>query len=223
MQHTITIAPDRCYQHTIPISAASTAVLITADPADSANTWCSLLVDGVYYHLVMWKHSIGRPEISAALDQALADVRAAILALGTPPLLPADAYVIGALERLAETEAMAARAARAAKLPDDAKFFQRAANAYGRALCHFLAGVRPTRTPNGYILPSQRPGEAPHKLTFDGDWMCSCAAGESMHWAKALLIGLEVAADMQRDGDDDVPALPTRLAEEDAALLALLA
>jgi len=137
---------------------------------------------------------------------------------------PSDAYVIGALERLAEIEANAARVARIAKLPDDAKFFQRSANAYTRALCYWLAGIRPTRTPNGYVLPSQRAGEAPHKLTMDGDWTCTCLAGASMHWAKALIIGLEVAQDdMATLGDDSPPEIPARLLDEDAALLELVA
>ena len=137
-------------------------------------------------------------------------------------LLAIDGAVAAALERLAETEASAARAARTATLPEDAKFFQRSANAYTKALCYWLAGVRPERTANGYVLPSQRPGEAPHKLTLDGDWICTCAAGQSMHWAKALVVGLEVAQDDQARFGDAGDALPAWIVEEDAALLELL-
>jgi hypothetical protein len=136
-----------------------------------------------------------------------------------------DTYVIGALERLAEIEANAARTARSAKLPADAKFFQRSANAYARALCYWLAGIRPERTPNGYVLPSQRTGEAPHKLTRDGDWVCTCPSGQHIHWASAMIVGLEVAQDdMAQFGDGDgPPEIPARLVEEDAALLELAA
>jgi hypothetical protein len=103
--------------------------------------------------------------------------------------------VCGALERLAHQEAASARTAHAAHLKDDAAFFQRAANAYAKALSFYRTGLRPTPTATGYLLPSQRTGEAPHLLTKDGDWICSCPAGESMHWAKALIIGIEVGYD----------------------------
>lgn len=114
-----------------------------------------------------------------------------------------DAIVAAALERLAAENAQSARTARAAGIKDDAKFFQRAANSYTRALEEWQAGTRPTRTAaGGWLLPS-RSGGAAHLLTLDGDWMCSCAAGESMHWAKALVIGVEVAGDDQDRFDDD--------------------
>lgn len=117
-----------------------------------------------------------------------------------------DALVAAALERMAAENAQSARTARAAKLTDDAKFFQRAANAFVRALEEWTAGTRPTRTPSGgWLLPS-RSGGAAHLLSLDGDWMCSCAAGESMHWAKALVIGMEVASD-DLDRFDDGAAI----------------
>jgi hypothetical protein len=84
----ITITADRLITHTIPITADSTAELATH--AGGYNDYAALLVDGAYYDLVMCKHISGRPEITAALNQALADVRAAIAALNTPPDEPSD-------------------------------------------------------------------------------------------------------------------------------------
>lgn len=122
---------------------------------------------------------------------------------------PVEQAVMGALERLATQEAASARAARAAGESEDARFFQRAANAYTKALCYYRGGIRPEPTPHGYTLPSQRAGEPPHLLTMDGDWVCTCAAGATMHWAKALVIGIEVAYDelAQHDDGDEEPAL----------------
>jgi hypothetical protein len=63
------------------------------------------------------------------------------------------------------------------------------------------------------MLPSQREGEPPHPLTKDGDWGCTCAAGESMHWAKALIVGMEVGYDdlarPDNAGDDTTVPDPT--------------
>ncbi len=121
----------------------------------------------------------------------------------------ADRFVVAALERLAEAEATAAQHARARGEKDEARYFQREANAYTRALSAWLAGLRPTPTPHGWLLPSQRPGEPPHKLTLDGDWVCTCPAGATAHWAKALIIGIEVAHDdMQQLGGEDEPEPP---------------
>lgn len=107
-----------------------------------------------------------------------------------------EAAVSGALERLADEHARSARTARAQGLKDDAKFFQRNANAFTRALLFYRAGLRPSPTERGgWLLPSQRPGEAPHLLHMDGDWCCSCASGQQIHWASALLIGIEVGTD----------------------------
>lgn len=67
----------------VPVSAESTVELVQHDAG--ANLWYALVVDGAYYHdLVMWKHTVGRPELMDALDQALADVQAAIIALLVP-------------------------------------------------------------------------------------------------------------------------------------------
>jgi hypothetical protein len=113
-----------------------------------------------------------------------------------------EAAIVGALSRLAQQEAQSARTARAAGLKDDAKFFQRNANAYAKALTYYLTGTRPTPTDTGWMLPSQRQGEPPHLLIKDGDWVCTCAAGESMHWAKALIVGIEVGYDDLAGVDD---------------------
>lgn len=129
-----------------------------------------------------------------------------------------ESAVSAALERLAEESAQSARTARAAGERDDAKFFQRSANAFARALLFYRAGLRPhPTTQGGWLLPSQRPGEAPHLLTMSGDWTCTCAAGESMHWAKALIIGIEVGTeDMDRfDGGDEGPADPVEAGNAD--------
>lgn len=108
---------------------------------------------------------------------------------------PVEQAVMGALERLAGQEAAAARLARTAGEPEDARFFQRSANAYAKALRHYQRGIRPEPAPSGYTLPSQRDGEAPHLLVMDGDWVCTCPAGASAHWAKALVVGIETAFD----------------------------
>jgi hypothetical protein len=122
-----------------------------------------------------------------------------------PSLAVFDLAILAALERLSESHAQYARNAIIRDDKSSAALFTRESNAYARALGYYQAGVRPVATPHGYVLPSQRPGEAPHQLTLDGDWTCTCPAGESMHWAKALIIGIEVAHDdMQRlDSGDD--------------------
>lgn len=116
-----------------------------------------------------------------------------------------ETAIIGALERLAHHEAQSARTARLVGEKADAAFFQRSANAYAKALSFYRTGLRPEPTATGWLLPSQRAGEPPHLLTKDGDWICTCQAGESMHWAKALIVGMEVGYDdlAQLAGDDD--------------------
>lgn len=75
-----------------------------------------------------------------------------------------DEMVAAALERMAFENARSAEAARGAKLKGDARFFQRAANAFVRALAEWNAGTRPQRTQGGnYLLPS-RSGGADHLL-----------------------------------------------------------
>lgn len=114
-----------------------------------------------------------------------------------------ESAVMGALERLAEEHARSARTARVQGLKDDAKFFQRNANAFTRALLFYRAGLRPSPTQEGgWLLPSQRPGEAPHLLTMSGDWTCTCPSGQQIHWASALLIGIEAGTDDLNRFDD---------------------
>jgi hypothetical protein len=132
-----------------------------------------------------------------------------------------ESAVVGALERLAQQEAASARQARQAGARDEAMFFQRAANAYAKALSYYLAGTRPTPTPSGWMLPSQRTGEPPHILTMDGDWTCTCLAGDTMHWAKALIIGIETGYD-DLERFDSAPE-PAELGRRIAAARARLA
>lgn len=87
--------------------------------------------------------------------------------------------------------------ARAAGSKDDAKYFQRAANANVKALEMWRAGLRPEVLGAGrYLLPSRTDG-TPHLLTKDGDWTCTCAAGASDHWAKMILVAMEAVCDEQ--------------------------
>jgi len=125
-----------------------------------------------------------------------------------------DTYIASALERLAERESLAARAARQRHQAGDtaakaeAVYFQRACTAYTNALIEYRHGVRPEQLTSGaWLLPSRRPGEPPHIVRMDGDWICNCKAGSAMHWPIALIVGIEVAHDdMERlDGDDGEP------------------
>lgn len=96
--------------------------------------------------------------------------------------------------------------ARTNALKDDAKFFQRATNAYAKALEMWQDGARPQAIGNGrYLLPSRTDG-SPHLLTHDGDWTCTCSAGATDHWAKAMVTALVDVLDEQdafRSGDVD--------------------
>jgi len=135
---------------------------------------------------------------------------------------PVDAAIEGALERLAGENAQHARAAETSA---DRAHFRRAATAYTNALVQYRAGVRPEILPSGArLIPSSTPGKPAHLVTMDGDWVCSCTAGASMHWPLALVTGIEIAHDdMQRF--DDPPGEPTpidlgrRLAEARARYL----
>lgn len=112
----------------------------------------------------------------------------------TPAL---DALVAARLADQATHFAGQATEARAAGLKDDAKYFQRAANAYVKALEMWRAGVRPEVLGDGrYLLPSRTDG-TPHLLTRDGDWACTCAAGASDHWAKMLMVAMADVCDEQ--------------------------
>jgi hypothetical protein len=125
---------------------------------------------------------------------------------------PVDMAVEGALERLAIDNGQHAAVA---DTKDDRAYFRRAATSFGNALIEYKAGVRPEPLASGaWLLPSRRPGEAPHIVRMDGDWTCSCKAQASMHWPIALIIGIEVANDdMTRFDDGDV--------EEDGPIIRL--
>lgn len=51
--------------------------------------WIGLEVDDTFIPLVLWKHLVSNKEMRTALDQALAQVKAAIAALQPEPPLPA--------------------------------------------------------------------------------------------------------------------------------------
>jgi len=113
---------------------------------------------------------------------------------------PVDAAVEGALERLACDNGGHAATA---ETKDDRAYFRRTATSYTNALIEYRNGVRPELLASGaYLLPSRRPGEAPHIVRMDGDWICSCKAQASMHWPIALIIGIEVANDDMTRFDD---------------------
>lgn len=119
---------------------------------------------------------------------------------------PLDAAVEGALERLAGEHSAAARLAVVSGDKQHATEERRQTTAYTNALIQYRAGVRPELLASGaWLLPSRRPGEAPHIVRMDGDWICSCPASFSMHWPIALVIGLEVAGDMLEAHDDGAP------------------
>lgn len=107
-----------------------------------------------------------------------------------------DPAVIEELIKLASSHAELAQEARTAGLKDEAKSFQRTANAFTGAIEEYTKGARPAELPGGaYLLPSRSNGVA-HLVRCDGDWTCTCAAGASAHWAMALVIA--VAAVEQR-------------------------
>jgi len=116
---------------------------------------------------------------------------------------PVDAAIEGALERLALESADHARAAESKA---DRTHFRRNATAYTNALIQYRNGVRPEVLASGArLIPSSTAGKPAHLVTMDGDWVCSCCAGASMHWPIALVIGIEVAHDdMQTFDDGDV-------------------
>lgn len=149
-----------------------------------------------------------------------------------PTYLPPEDHILGALVQLAQSNAADAQEARrtleqaqaalvAATTDEEradaelalveadaeARFFQRAANSYAKALKLWRAGVRPEQTSGGaWVLPSSRKGEPDHILTrVAGELGCCCSAGKSWHWAKALLVAIELAEEM---AELDVEAEP---------------
>lgn len=215
--------------------AARTPALDSADlwalfQADKDAAWAALAglnerqlvvqANAMAAHLTSEGRAVEAEAVLARWQEGLA--RRAAQAEAQPTAI--EAATCAALERLAEENARSARTARAQGLKDDARFFQRAANAYLNALTQWQAGIRPERTPSGgWLLPSRTDGQ-PHRLTMEGDWICTCKAGKSMHWAKALIIGIEVASDdMDRFDDcgetavDDPEPAPVPLGQRIAA------
>lgn len=137
--------------------------------------------------------------------------------------------VAGVLEQKAEEHAAYAWTARVEGEKADAAFFQRAVTAYTNALIEWQRGVRPISLgQNKWLLPSRRPGEAPHIVRMDGDWMCTCKAGSQMHWPIALIIGLETVVDDLADAARPMPdytaaQFGARLAQARAVVLAAAA
>lgn len=113
---------------------------------------------------------------------------------------PVEAAVEGALERLALESSAAARQAETVA---DRAHFRRETTAYTNALVEYRRGVRPELLASGaWLLPSSQPGKPAHIVTMDGDWVCNCKAGQSMHWPIALVIGCDVALDDMERFDD---------------------
>lgn len=203
---TLTITDPRLQPATITVTAESTAeIALYTPPGELASTWYTLLIDGRHYYMIQWKHLTGQIAATEALDRALCQVRQAIASLQPPPTPYFDAMVAAVLERMAEENTRSAELAESKPdLKDDAAFFRRAVTAYTNALIGWQKGVRPVRTASGnYLLPSRRPGESPHLLRLDGDWICNCRARSCMHWPIAMMVALEIAQDDQDRFDDD--------------------
>lgn len=242
MQYThVTIELPGLTWQMIPVTAESTAALGTHD--GGYNDYAALLVDDRWYDLVMAKHVVGRPEIIAALTEALALVQAAIDALRTPvaPVVPPtpalnriDTFIAAALEEFVTdtqnllTAALAHKAAGDADVQDEIKFWRSQHRAFVKAQHYFAQGVRLSATASGYTIPSaSRPGALIHRLYRVGDiWACSCEA-RSFCWHHALVCGEERGhelADLEsRDDGADGPTPPAWMLAEDAQLLTLLA
>jgi hypothetical protein len=74
---------------------------------------------------------------------------------------------------------------------------RRTENAYMNARLMWRAGYRPERTHGDAWTLYSRSGGEPHILVIENDdWVCSCPAGRSAHWAAALMIAIEVAGDI---------------------------
>jgi len=108
---------------------------------------------------------------------------------------------------------------------DEIAFWRAQRNAAVKAQSYYLTGVRLTQTPSGYTVASaSRPGALVHRMYKVGDvWACSCEVGNRgiAHWHTALLHAYERGAELA--ALDATPAMPARLADEDAALLELMA
>lgn len=221
---TITIHPERCHEQTITLYAHSTVELVKHEPADSANTWYSLLVDGRHYRLVMAKFTYGRPEIMAAMEQALADVQAAIDSLRMPEPPPPAPVSFPSTEQIAAAlETLLDAAQRTYDLSDrhdkeERAFWRRQRNAYINAQADFLSGRIPLVSGDAYLMPSaSRPGAYHRCWRVGGVWCCSCEAGDQgvFHRHTALISAIEYAMDLveqglvgESDPTDDTPPTP---------------
>jgi hypothetical protein len=115
---------------------------------------------------------------------------------------PVEQAAEGALERLAQQ--FSTEACLAARIHDKAATREARRNytAHTNALIAYRAGVRPQLLASGaWLLPSRRAGEPPHIVTMDGDWVCNCKAGASMHWPIALVIGCDARLRRRRGRD----------------------
>lgn len=117
-----------------------------------------------------------------------------------------DLAILAALERLADEQAQSAVACMSTDDAAGVSDFRRACTAYSNAAKYYRAGVRPDVLNDGRIR-LQRAAGSVHTVTMRPGQMpmCSCRAGESMHWPLALCIALEVAHDdlSRFDGGDE--------------------
>ncbi len=72
---------------------------------------------------------------------------------------------------------------------------RRTATAYTNAQRHWRRGLRPRALPGQRWLVPSSSGQVAHLVcrADDGQWVCSCAAGRSMHWPLALVQSLDAA------------------------------
>lgn len=137
----------------------------------------------------------------------------------TTTTLPADSYVLAALDELiTDTQSLLDAALLAKPRDADAKdeiaYWKRQRNSFVNALADWTDGLRPTPALGGYLFPSSsRPGSLRHRVWRQGGvWACSCEAGEKgffhRHTATvaALLRAAELAArDAQQDEEPRAP------------------
>lgn len=119
----VTIIAPGLISQSITVTADSTVSLLLHEAG--YNVYSALLVDGHYYDLCMFKHTIGRPELVQALDLALAAVAVAIEELQPAQPLPrhlcpgcGENWCIGECRcSVADNDAAQAAAQRLAALP----------------------------------------------------------------------------------------------------------
>lgn len=122
--------------------------------------------------------------------------------------LPADAFVVAALDELiTDTQSLLDAAARSKPTDkDEVAFWRKQRNAYVNAQGDWADGLRPHLTPNGYLLRSaSHPGETHRAWQVGSIWTCSCRAGELgiFHRHTALISALERAAEMESEAQKD--------------------